>query len=288
MGSISVSVVIPVYNEQKVVEKVIDCVKQVTSSLKEVVEIITINDGSSDNTKEILDKISGISVINSPYNQGYGASLKKGLTSAKGTHILIIDADGTYPVESIPEIIKCAHSYDMVIGSRTGKDVHVPWLRKPAKWFIGKLANFLAQKKIPDLNSGLRIFKKEIAFKFFHLFPARFSFTTTITLAFLTNDFTVKFLPINYYKRKGNSTIRPVKDFIGFINLIIRIITYFNPFKIFFTISIILLILSILIFLYTFFVVGRIMDITVVMMFLASLQIFLFGLIADLIVKSRK
>ena len=122
----------------------------------------------------------------------------------------------------------------MVVGARTGKNVSIPLFRLPAKWIIGKIANFMTGRKIEDVNSGLRVFNKQKALEFIKLYPSGFSFTTTITLAFLTNDYTIKYIPINYFKRQGKSSIRPIKDFIGFIALIFRVIMYFRPLKFFF------------------------------------------------------
>lgn len=287
-GNIKVSVILPIYNEEKSVEKTVLSLKKIAKGVKEVHEIIAVNDRSTDKTPAILNKIKGIKVIHNPVNLGYGASIKKGMKASKGTHILITDSDGTYPIEKIPELVKKAYKYDMIVGSRTGKKVRIPLLRRPAKFMLNKLANFMSGKRIPDLNSGLRIFRKDLANEFLHLYPQKFSFTTTITLAFLTSGYSVGYIPINYYKRKGKSTIHPIKDFIRFFNTILKIVTYFNPFKIFFSISLVLFALAVLIYLYTLFIVGRIMDATVVAIFLAALQIFLFGLIADLLVKSRR
>ena len=286
MSQIKISVIIPVYNEEKTILETVSEIKKVMNSVKMPYEIITVNDCSTDSSKNIIDKIDGIVKINHLSNKGYGASLKTGIKSAKGEWILITDADGTYPIKDIPLLVKHM-DFDMVVGSRTGKNVKIPLLRRPAKKIINILANFMSGYKIPDLNSGFRLFKKDLAMEFFHLYPQKFSFTTTITLAFLTNDYSVKYVPIDYYKRQGKSTIKPIKDFVGFINLIIRIITYFNPFKIFFTLSILLFLIAFFIFLYTFFIVGKIADITIIIIILSSVQRFLFGLIADLIIKSR-
>jgi len=275
------SIIIPCYNEEKVLKQVI---LEIQNLIQEEYELIAVNDGSKDKTLEILQTIEGIKVINHPYNLGYGASLKTGIKNSKGSHILIIDADGTYPVKSIPELLKLYKDYDMVIGSRTGKNVQIPFFRKPAKFILSRLANYLTGRKIPDLNSGLRIFTRELAERFFHLFPSKFSFTTTITLAALTNDYTVKYIPIDYYKRTGASSIK-ANDFIGFTTLIIKVVTFFNPLKIFSLVSVFLFLIAFAIFLYSFIFLNRVMDITVIVILLAALQIFLFGIIAELIVK---
>jgi len=279
-----ISVVVPVFNEERAVASTMNQLKEVMNKSGYDYEIIAVNDGSKDKSLEILKNIKGINVINHPYNLGYSASLKDGIKHAKGNLILITDADGTYPIREIPNLLKHVDKYDMVVGNR--KTDNIPLLRKPAKFMIAKLGNFVSGKKIPDINCGLRVFKKDIALRFWNLFPSGFSFTITITLACLTNEYTIKYVPISYFKRKGKSTIHPIKDFVNFINLIARIATYFNPFKVFFSVSILLFIMGFLIFLYTFYM-GRIADITVIVILLSSLQIFLIGLVADLIVKKR-
>lgn len=284
---VKISVVLPIYNEEKAVFSVVNTIRYVMDAMPYEYEIIAVNDGSKDRTKDILNQIPGINVINHPYNLGYGSSLKTGIKNSSGDYILMMDADGTYPAETIPALLEHIRDYDMVVGARTGKSVKIPAARKPAKYILTALAKVLTGKHIPDLNSGMRIFKKEIAMEFFHLFPSKFSFTTTITLACLTNDYTVKFVPINYHKRKGKSTVAP-NDFVGFANLIIKIITFFNPLKIFTGISLFLFFLALVIFLYGYILTGRVMDITIIVILLASLQIFLFGIIAEILTKTRK
>lgn len=278
------SVLIPAYNEQKSIEKTLAAVKQTMKPLGSY-EIIVINDGSRDMTARLLSEIKGITTINSPYNMGYGASLKKGLKKAEGELIIITDADGTYPIEDIPRLAKYIGKYSMVVGARTGKNVHVPLLRKPAKFLLGQLANFLAGRKIPDINSGLRIFKKDIAMEFFHLYPSGFSFTTTITLACLTNNYAVKYIPINYYKRKGKSSISPF-DFFNFISLMFRIIMYFNPMKVLTPFSLFFLLLGVIRGIRDFYLTNALGTLTL-MLFLMAIQIFILGIIADIIIKSK-
>ncbi len=281
------SIILPVYNEENAILPTIERIKEVMNRVKTKYEIIAVNDGSTDNTGEILKKIKGVDVILHPYNLGYGASLKNGIKKAKYDLILITDADGTYPIGDIPKLLKYSKTYDMVVGARTGKNVNVPLMRRPAKFFLRHLANFMTGRKIPDINSGFRIFKKDIALRFFHLFPSGFSFTTTITLACLTNDYTVKYIPINYYKRKGKSTINPLKDFINFTTLIFRMMMYFNPLKVFLFPSVLLFIFGFLILLYDIFIGANITDSSIIIL-LAAFQIGFLGLLADLIVKGKK
>lgn len=286
--NIKVSVIIPTYNEERTIFNLINDIKKIMLSYSYTYELIIIDDGSKDKTKELLNKIDGIRVISHPYNKGYGASLKTGILAAKNTLIIMLDGDGTYSPEDIPKLLKYYENYDLISGARVGTNVKIPLLRKPAKFILKTLAQFLAGKKIPDLNCGLRIIKKDNALKFFYLLPSRFSFTTTHLLACLTNDCNVKFVPITYKKRKGKSTIHPIIDFINFFNIIIRIIVYFNPFKFFFMLSLFLFIIAFFVWFYTLSILHKIADISVIMLFISSLQIFIFGLLADLIVKTNK
>jgi hypothetical protein len=177
----------------------------------------------------------------------------------------------------------------MVVGARTGSNVNIPLLRKPAKWIISKFANYICEENIPDLNSGLRIFKKEIALRFFPLFPERFSFTTTITMASITNNYRVKFIPIDYMKRNkdSKSSIKPLRDFVGFMSLILRMSIYFKPLKIFVPIGGVLFAAGLIkgfvdFFRLDYFGSGN------VMVVLAGLQILFLGLLADLIIRRTK
>jgi glycosyltransferase involved in cell wall biosynthesis len=215
---------------------------------------------------------------------GYGAALKTGIRHAKNEIIVITDADGSYPIDNIPLLLENMENADMVVGARIGKKVHIPIFRKPAKWFINKLANKLSGIKIPDLNSGLRAMRKDRVERFFSILPDSFSFTSTITLAFLTNGYSVKYIPIEYYKRKGKSKIHPIKDTLNFIQLVIRTIMYFDPLKVFLPLSFIFFGASGVV-LIASWLSGRFMDVTTVILFVTGIQLLAIGMIADLIDK---
>ncbi len=199
---------------------------------------------------------------------------------------MIIDGDGTYPVKAIPELLEEVDNYDMVVGARTGKEVKIQLYRKPAKWFLSKLANYLVGTKIPDLNSGMRIFKKEAATDFFNILPSTFSFTTTITLAYLSNDYNVKYIPIDYDERTGKSKIKPFRDGFNFIMLIVRTITYFNPLKVFLPTSIVLFVFGFIMLLCQGIVTRNVADLPI-MLIIAAFQIGFLGLLADLVVRRK-
>lgn len=229
---LSVSVLIPAYNEEGAIATTVAALEAQRAHCAEM-EILVIDDGSRDRTATIARGLPSVRLLEHAANQGYGAALKTGLQNARHEYILIADADGTYPLEEMPRILENASSFDMVVGARTGATVRVPWSRRPAKWILTRLAEYLSNQKIPDLNSGFRLFRKDVARRFLHLYPDGFSFTTTLTLAMLTNHYRVRFVAIDYHKRVGRSTIQPLRDTTNFVILIIRICACFKPLNVF-------------------------------------------------------
>lgn len=231
VSPVAVSVVMPAYNEAQMVGEQIERIRQVMEHAKCVYELIVVDDGSTDETAKIARQ-HGVQLIRKQFNRGYGAALKTGIASAKYDWILITDADGTYPTETIPVLLQNIPEYDMVVAARIGQNVHIPLVRRPMKWVLGRLANYLASQPIPDLNSGMRVFRKLLAEQFEHLLPSGFSFTTTITMALLFNDYRVLYIPIDYHKRVGNSKVRALHAY-DFLLVILRTVIYFNPLRFF-------------------------------------------------------
>ncbi|MBU3922614.1 glycosyltransferase family 2 protein [Patescibacteria group bacterium] len=275
------SIIVPAYNEEKSIKQIIQDLKNLDFEK----EIIVVNDASTDKTKEILEKIDGIKLINHRRNMGYGASLKTGIEQAKNEYILIIDSDGTYPIESIKELKKHIPEYDMVIGARKK---YRPFYGIPAKWFLNKFASYLTENKVLDLNSGLRIFKKQIVLDHWNLFPQRFSFTSTLTMICLTNEYEVKNVKIDYLKRTGKSKLKPIQSFKRFIGLILKLALYFKPLKVFIPLSVLLFFIGLIIFFYSLFFTEKIFDTTIATFIISSIQMFAIGMMADLIVKNTK
>lgn len=276
-----VSIIIPAYNEQEGIGKQISGIQSVVNNIAWDYEIIVVNDGSTDNTLDEIKK-HDVKLINHPINRGYGAALKSGIASAESEVIMIIDADGTYPVSYIPELLNKILSYDMVVGARITNQVEIPWERKYAKWVLRKLAGYLANNEIPDLNSGMRVMKKSIVTKYFNILPSGFSFTTTITLAMLCNDYLVYYHTIDYKKRLGKSKIKPI-DAYHFLILILRTIIFFNPLKVFLPLGALFFLLGFSKFIYDLFI-GTISE-TALLGFLGAFIFWAIGLLSDQIAR---
>lgn len=287
-----ITIVVPVYNEERGVAGVMERLSRLELGAR--IEVIAVNDGSKDNTAAVLAecaaRIPNLRVITHRKNQGYGAALKTGFTHAHTEVVVITDADGTYPEDKIRELIECIDDgAEMAVGSRTGAEVNIPTIRKPAKWFLKQLASFLAGTEIPDLNSGLRAFRRDLVMQYRPILPQGFSFTTTITLASLTNGHRVEYVPVNYAKRAGSSKIRPIKDTLGFTALIIRTVLYFNPLKVFYPVAFAVFVCLCGLLYYDLFIEDppNLGDKTV-LMFVAFVQVLTVGLLADLIEKKSR
>ena len=271
------------YNRQELIGRAITSVLRQTC---QDFEIIVVDDGSTDATAEAVRQHQEIRLIQHHTNRGYGAALKTGIRQAIHDWIAIIDADGTYPPDALPRLLDEMEHCDMVVGARDLGGV--PKARRPAKWILARLAEYLAETEIPDLNSGMRIFRRDLALNYFNILPSAFSFTITITIAFLSDHYLLKFVPIPYQRREGRSKIKPIQDTLNFVQLILRTIMYFNPLKVLLPASFSLFLLAVVIGAYTLVARGQIMDITVITLTLAALQIAVVAMIADMIQKKNK
>ncbi|KAB8319023.1 glycosyltransferase family 2 protein [Tolypothrix campylonemoides VB511288] len=278
------SLVIPVYNEEKSIAATLKNLRHVLELANCEYEIIVVNDGSTDGTGDILRSYIDLRIIEHVRNRGYGAALKTGIRQAKYPIIAITDADATYPNERIPELVALTNNADMVVGARIGSKVNYSNLRKIPEWFLVRFAEWIAMRSIPDLNSGLRVFRKSVVEEFLNILPDSFSFTTTVTLAMLTNHYIVHYVPIDYHHRVGKSKIKPLQDTLRFIQLILRTGVYFAPLRVFLPVAG-LFFFGFLITLYQDIFIRRDLTERTLILFVAATQLGMFALLADMIDK---
>jgi glycosyltransferase involved in cell wall biosynthesis len=289
-----VTIVLPCYNEEGHVVAEIERISAAMEASGYSYELVCVNDASTDDTLaklyEAAPRFPNMEVVHFHRNSGSGTVRRIGTQRARGEIVVWTDADMTYPNERIPELVQMLEkdpTIDQVVGARTSEQGTYKLLRVPAKWFIRKFAERLTGAKIPDLNSGLRAFRREVSLPYLRLLPAGFSCVTTITVSFLANNHEMYFLPIDYYKRAGKSKFKFGKDAYRYILQVLRMTMYFNPLKVLMPLALALLGIG--------FVKG-IVDVSLhpvkiatdtVLVFVTGLLIASLALLADLIVRSR-
>jgi polyisoprenyl-phosphate glycosyltransferase len=288
-----VSVIVPVYNEEEAIAADLEVIIETMAASRWDHEIIVVNDASTDRTAEIVRGFEdrGVMLLEHRENRGGGFSRNTGIKAATGDVVMVTDGDGTYPNQDMPRLLEVmeAENLDMVVGARTKEAGTMKFLRMRAKWFIRKLAQWLSGFKIPDLNSGLRAMKKDVFMPFMEILPWGHSWVSTITLAMLSSGYSVDFVDIDYFSRKGTSTFHPLKDTYSYITLVIRTVTWFNPLKVFFPSALVFFLAGIIkivvdSILYSYFRVTA----TTVIVLLIGVQLIALGMLADLIVQRSK
>lgn len=228
----SISFLIPVYNEGDSIRETLRNLRHVADDLGISYEVIVIDDGSTDNMPA-FQKEDGIILIRHPNNRGYGRALKSGILRASHDWCAIVDADGSYPVERFADLLKFIPQFDMVVGARTGKNFWGSWLKRINRHILHAMVEFVVGQRIPDVNSGMRIFKRSIAITHFNRICSGFSFTTTLTLAMLLDEHFVKYVPIEYHPRVGKSKVKMGVDSLRMLQILVQSTLYYNPLKIF-------------------------------------------------------
>lgn len=275
-----ISVIIPACNEEKIIGEVIGNIK----SLNLDCEILVIDDGSTDNTKEVAET-SGARVIQHPYNIGNGASVKTGARNAQGKILITMDGDGQHNPEDIPGLIKEIGRYDMVVGARSNGS-QSSFHRNLANKIYNLFSSYLTFCNIQDLTSGFRAIKRDVMMKFLYLLPNTFSYPTTITLALIKAGHRVKYIPIETKARVGTSKIRIFDDGLRFFLIILKIAALFSPFKVFFPISFLIFMAGMTYGSYMIILQHHFSNM-VLLLLLTGILIFLLGLVAEQIAMLR-
>jgi glycosyltransferase involved in cell wall biosynthesis len=272
------SIVVPVYNEEKVIGSFLERLKKFLDSSGLSAEVIVVDDGSSDGTRKEAVK-SGFKVITHPYNKGYGAALKTGTRAAGGEFVVFIDGDGQHNPSDIKLLVEKTGEYDMVVGARVDdRAAEAP--RRAAKKILTALANYLSETKIADLNSGFRAVRRKLLMEYLNYLPNAFSFTTTLTVICVKSGYNITYVPITVEKRVGKSKINPLLDFTRFVILLIRTTMLFTPLKVFLPMSLVIGALGLVDLAYSLATSWNIPD-SAVFLLTTSALIFFFGLLAD-------
>jgi len=279
----AISIIIPAYNEEASIAHVL----QGLEPWRARAEIIIVDDCSTDRTAQIAEQ-AGFRVIRHRMNKGYGAALKTGIRAATGDIIVMMDADSEHNAAQISNLLDHLDDNDMVVGART-KGSYAPLMRRPGKWLLSIVANYLAQTNIPDLNSGFRAFRKDVVKLFLHILPNGFSFTTTLTLALFKGGYSVAYVPITTSPRIGTSTVNPIRDGLNTLMLIIRIIALFDPLRVFVPTSAVLFFIGIVYWLADILLRQRLnIPSGAIILILAGIIIFMFGILADQVSAIRR
>jgi len=283
-----VSVVLPIYNEKGHLRAEIDRIREALTASRYSFEIIVVDDGSNDGSETELASIPGITLITHRRNQGSGAARRTGTTAARGRVVVWTDVDMTYPNNLIPELVDAMDGYDHIVGWRQTEEGTHKLLRTPAKWIIRKLASYVSETDIKDLNSGLRAFRRDVAMQYVHELPKGFSCVTTLTMSFLGNGYSIAFFPIEYFPRAGRSKFHWLRDTRRYILQVIRMTLSYNPLKVFLPIGLLLLAAGFIKLGYDWSNRDFRLAANTLLVFFAALQVITVGLLADLVVRATK
>jgi len=283
-----VSVVLPIYNEKGHLRAEIERIRAALDASRHTHEIIVVDDGSNDGSETELATIPGITLITHRRNQGSGAARRTGTTAARGRVVVWTDVDMTYPNDRIPELVDAMEGWDHIVGWRQSEEGAHRLLRTPAKWVIRKLASYLSETDIKDLNSGLRAFRRDVAMQYVHDLPKGFSCVTTLTMSFLGNGYSVGFLPIEYFPRAGRSKFHWLRDTRRYLLQVIRMTLSYNPLKVFLPVGLVLLGLGFVKLGFDWAERDFRLAANTLLIFFAALQVIAVGLLADLVVRATK
>lgn len=280
---LDISIVIPVFDEADALQEVIQEVRAALADQRGNWEILVVDDGSKDRTSQVAYG-EGVRVVRRVENGGYGAAVKRGILESRGEIIGLLDGDGSYVPAHLPSMLALTSEYDQINGARDCEPGTCKIMRVPAKWLVRKFAELIIGRRIPDLNTGLKVFKRSAALRYLWALPNGFSCSTSLTLAFLSNGHPVKYVPVGYRKRTGRSKFRPLRGGAQYLFTVVRLTTYFQPLNIFIPIAMLLGTASAVCGVYHLWTSPSGLADTEVLLGISSLLMFSIGALADLIV----
>jgi len=282
-SSPEISVVLPAHNEEEAIAEVIAGVKKALDGRS--FEILVVDDGSEDGTAEAARK-AGARVVSHAYRKGNGAAIKKGIRESRGRLLVLMDADGQHPPEFLPQLVQPLERFDMVIGCRTGSGQQ-RWHRRMANWVFSFLASYLVGEKIVDLTSGFRALPRELALRYVELLPNTFSYPSTLTMVLSRSGYTLGQVPIDFRPPASRSKIKPLRDGLRFLFILIKIGVGFAPGRVFIPLSLALFFLGCGWYLHTYLESRRFTNMSL-LLFCTAVIIFMLGLVAEQIAALRR
>ena len=237
-NNLGLTFIVPAYNEEKSITNTLNRLLETLLKANISYEIIVVNDGSQDEILKLVERFQDVKIINHPVNIGYGNAIKSGIKYARYDWIGCVDADGSYPIEDIPLLLKeMEKGFDMVIGSRNNLQEIDKTIKNIFRFIFNNIIKFVVTQKIEDPNSGLRIFKRELAINLFPFLCGSFSFTTSLTILATGMSCFIKYVPIRFTQREGKSKVHHFRDSFRAAQYIVQGITFFNPIKFFVILS---------------------------------------------------
>jgi polyisoprenyl-phosphate glycosyltransferase len=286
---VDVSVVLPVHNEAGHIRAEVDRIRAALDASPYSYELILIDDGSTDESAQEIATLDDVRVIRFPVNRGSGSARKVGTRAARGRLVAWTDVDMSYPNDEIPSLVKeLDQGFDQVVGARRTEQGTKRAARVPAKWLLRRLASYLTDTRIPDLNSGLRVFRRDVALQYLYLLPRGFSCVTTITMAFLANGYSVRYVPIDYFPRAGRSKFHWWVDTRRYLLQIVRMVLVYNPLRVFMPPSLLLLVAGVGKLAYDLVANSFHVAADTIVLLLVGVALGLLGLVADLVVTLNK
>lgn len=271
----NISIVLPARNEAASLATLLPAIRQQVPDA----EILVVDDGSSDGTHALCDA-HHVTRIAHPYPKGNGAAIKTGARAASGEVIVFMDADGQHRPEDIPGLLaKLDEGYDMVVGCRSFAD-HAGAHRGFANSMFNRFASWMVNHPVKDLTSGFRAVRAECFCRFLYLLPNSFSYPTTCTMSFFRAGLSVAYLPVIMPTRIGQSHIRPLRDGIRFLLIIIKIGTLYSPLKLFLPVSAAFLATGIGYYLFTYISYNRFTNMSALLL-IAAILAFLIGIVSE-------